>query len=59
MIHLSGLLGVITPLLDDLEGHEVFGVSVLAPSDSAEAAVKYEVLKQVFTYTADQHIIGL
>lgn len=60
MIHLSvGLLGVIAPLLEDLEGHSVFGVFVLTPSDSAEEPIKHEVLKQVFTPTASQHVIGL
>lgn len=60
MIHLSvGLLGTIAPLLEDLEGHNVFGVFVLALSDSAEEAVKHEVLKQVLTQTAGQHISGL
>ena len=60
MIHLSvGLLGTIVLLLDDLECHIVFGVFVLALSDSAEDAIKHEVLKQVLTPSAGQQVIML
>lgn len=54
----DGLLGMIGPLLEDLDGHDFFGCHVFALGNVTEAASEPEALELVLAAAAVQHIPG-